>query len=157
MAKVVTLQILVDLDDESEIADCLNEVLRPLQRSFQEPGCESKSAVIDYKLGDGNGELYVTNVADSVENAICNETYSEGDAFSVSDRTFLLPAGKSYNLGADSLWVNAHPHDKSAEGVALYIHRDSFGVCVEAFAIGQEMESPSDSLRVEFETEEALR
>lgn len=156
MAKVVTLQILVDLNDESEIADCLNELLRPTQRSFQQLGCESDSAVIDYKLGDGNGELYIANVPQAVDDAICNETYSEGDAFGVEDRTFLLPAGKSYNLGAESLWINAHPHGKSADGVTLYIHRDTFGLSVEAFAIGQEMESPRDSLRVEFETEEVI-
>jgi len=100
--------------------------------------------------------LYIANVPQEVDDAICNETYSEGDAFGVQDRTFLLPAGKSYNLGAGSLWINAHPHGETADGVALYIHRDTLGVSVQAFDIDQEMKSPRDSLRVEFETEEVI-
>lgn len=154
MAKVVLLQLLVDLDDESAIADYLNEMLRPAQRSFQDRGCESQSAIIDYRLADGNGEMYIANVPQDVEDAICNETYLEGDAFGGEDRCFVLANEKTYGLGAESLWINAHPHGRTRDGVALYIRRDVSGVCVDAFDIGREMESPRDTLRVEFDVEE---
>lgn len=153
MARIVTLQLLVDCADDSETADCLHEIFRPLQRALQEEGCEAKSAFIDYKIVDGNGEIYASPVSPEIEDAITNETYSEGDAFAGPNHSMVLANGKSYGLGAQSIWINVPKARGSAEGVALYIKRDLHGLDIEAYLIHHEMDSDIGALRVDFEDE----
>ena len=51
MAKIVTVEILVDSDDESEIADGLNDMLRTAQLPVDPNDPDARSWIIDYRLG----------------------------------------------------------------------------------------------------------
>lgn len=52
MAKIVTVELLIDVETEAEAFDAVNEILRGQQRSY-EPG----STLIDYLI-DGDTEDY---------------------------------------------------------------------------------------------------
>jgi hypothetical protein len=80
MAKIVTLQILVD-DDESHIADGLNEMLRTAAQPVDPDDADARSWIIDWRLAWGSGQMLLQPVPDEVADAICNDTYTEGDAF----------------------------------------------------------------------------
>ena len=150
MAKVVTLQILVDAESGGDAENALNELLGPLKDSFRRAGKQSASRVIDFKLTDGNDELYATPVLAEVDAAISDETYVDGQAFRAPDNHLELPNGHTYNIGAESLWLNATMHGKSTSGVTLYINRDFHGVTVNAYKIGREMDPPRAVMHVEF-------
>ena len=81
MAKIVTLEILVDSDDESEIADGLNDMLRTAQIPVDPDDADARSWIIDWRLGVAGDQLRLQSISPSVEDAIVNGTYSEGDAF----------------------------------------------------------------------------
>lgn len=76
MAKIVTIELLVDDDEDCRITDGINEILR----DFTVPsGDDSYGWLIDYALvGAGLGQLCIS---DEIEDSIVNGTYEEGDAF----------------------------------------------------------------------------
>ena len=49
MAKIVTLEILVDSDDESEIADGLNDMLRTAQIPVDPDDADARNWIIDWR------------------------------------------------------------------------------------------------------------
>jgi len=61
MAKIITLQLLINSDDDTEITDCLNAVLRDSQNDF----------LVDYAFGD------VVEASDAVNLAIASGEYEE--------------------------------------------------------------------------------
>ncbi len=65
MAKIVTVELVLDVETENEATDAVNEILREEQRSSFSPD----SRLIDYQIG---------KVGASVE---YDESYEEGDAF----------------------------------------------------------------------------
>lgn len=150
MAKVVTLQILVDAESGSDAENVLNKLLEPLKGSYRHDGKQCASRVIDYKLADGNGEIYATPVLAEVDDAISNKDYVDGQAFREPDSHLELPNGHTYNIGAGSLWLNASTHGQSTSGVTLYVRRDFHGVTVTAYKIGREMDPPLSEMRVGF-------
>ena len=81
MAKIVTLEVLVDSDDESEIADGLNEMFRTAQLPVDPDNADARSWIIDWRLGVCGDQLRLQSISPSIEDAIVNDTYSEGDAF----------------------------------------------------------------------------
>lgn len=81
MAKIVTLEILVDSNNESEISDGLNEMLRTAQTPVDPDDADAGNWIIDWRLGYCGGQLRTQDIPASVEDAIVNGTYSEGDAF----------------------------------------------------------------------------
>jgi len=72
MAKIVTIELIVDEDNDEAIADGLNEVLRPLTVAGDDESC---GWLVDYQF---KRSYYVPA---HIEDSIVNETYEEGDAF----------------------------------------------------------------------------
>lgn len=77
MAHIATLKILVDAVTENEVYDALNELFRNTQVTDED---EPQGIIIDWAFDN------VTPVSAALEDAITNETYSEGDAFIDSPR-----------------------------------------------------------------------
>ena len=57
MAKIVTLEILVDSDNEAEISDGLNEMLRTAQLPVDPNDPDARSWIIDWRLCVGTGQI----------------------------------------------------------------------------------------------------
>ena len=81
MATIVTLQILVNDDCESRIADGLNEMLRAasLPVDADDPG--SPQWILDWRLADRRGNLFVEDVPEPAALALLDGSYEEGLAF----------------------------------------------------------------------------
>lgn len=144
MAKIVTLQILVDEDDESRIADGLNDMLRSAATPVDPDDADARSWVVDWRLGFGGGDLMLQGVQAEIDDAICNDTYSEGDAFPGQFPT-LLP-GFEYALSVsapdamDSLWItvpSCRPQDEGGD-LSVLLKRTHEGVIVDVWPAGSE-------------------
>lgn len=76
MAKVVTIKILVDEDDDSVIASGLHEMLQTASTPVDEDDVDAPTFIIDWLI-DRNLEP----VSNEVDDAIMNDTYVSGEAF----------------------------------------------------------------------------
>lgn len=149
MARIVTLQLLVDADNEAEIADGINETLREHLRKFS-----PDSFIIDYRLaGMATPEplLYTAPVSPKVEAAIVAGEFTEDMGFTTMQmalplgRNFAMahdPTGAAQREGEDRLYVEvfAHPEPDFPIGapgsIAVTINRTHEGVIVDLYASG---------------------
>lgn len=76
MAKIVTLQILVDDDDESRIADALNDMLRSAAQPVDPDDADARSWIVDWRLAWAADQL----LAQPVSAAIADGADSRGTA-----------------------------------------------------------------------------
>lgn len=144
MAKLVTLQLLVDSDDEASIADGVNEMLRNAQLPANRPDEDARSWLIDWRLGFCGGNLLLQPISASIEDAIVNNTYSEGDAFPSAAAP--LHPGFEYELLAsdpaqmDSLWITVPSHQEPSEAgdLSVLLKRTHEGVIVDVWPTRQE-------------------
>jgi hypothetical protein len=74
MAFLITVQMLLDVEEDAEAFDGVNEILRDQQRHFQEPG--RNSCLIDYQIV---GEPVEADA--EINAAIVEDTYEEGMGF----------------------------------------------------------------------------
>ncbi len=148
MAKIVTLQILVDDNDEARIAEGLNEMMRTAAQPVDPDDADGGSWVVDWRLGFSGGTLMLQDVSPEVEDAICNDTYEEGQAFPFQSAS-ILP-GFEYDLvvgdpsSMDSLWIGvpsgAAQHE--AGDLSVLLKRTHEGVIVDIWpANGEDGES----------------
>ena len=144
MAKIVTLEILVDSDNESEIADGLNEMLRTAQLPVDPDDADARSWIIDWRLGVCGDQLRLQSITPSVEDAIVNDTYSEGDAFASTAAP--MHPGLEYELIAtdpkamDSLWIGVPSLCDREEGgdLSVLLKRTHEGVILDVWPASQE-------------------
>ncbi len=147
MAKIVTLEILVDSDDESEIADGLNDMLRTAQLPVDPDNADARSWIIDWRLGVCGDQLRLQSISPSVEDAIVNDSYSEGDAFPSTAAP--LHSGLEYELIAtdpkamDSLWIGVPSLCDRQEGgdLSVLVKRTHEGVILDVWPASQEEQS----------------
>jgi hypothetical protein len=137
MAKLVTLQILVDEDEEGNITDGLNEMLRSAATPVDPDDADARSWIVDWRLAWGDSGEMILPVPEEINDAICNGTYSEGDAFP-GQSVPLLP-GFDYTLIAssptamDSLWIKVpalRPPDEGGD-LAVQVKRTHEGVIID--------------------------
>ncbi len=144
MANIVTLQILVDEDDDSRIADGLNDMLRTAAQPVDPDDADARSWIIDWRLAWAGDKMLLQPVPDEIGDAICNDTYIEGDAFP-GQAVSLLP-GFEYNLIAtdhkamDSLWITVPAHRSADEGgdLSVLVKRTHEGAIVDIWPTSQE-------------------
>ena len=142
MAKIITLQILVDDDDEARIADGLNDMLRCAAQPVDPDDADARSWIVDWRLAWAADQLLAQPVSATIADAICNDTYSEGDAFQEQDVP-LLP-GFQYRLATldapamDSLLVTVDSHLPPHEGgdLSVLLKRTHEGVIVDIWPAG---------------------
>ena len=147
MAKIVTLEILVDSDDESTIAEGLTEMLQTAQLPVDPDDPDARSWIIDWRLAVCGNQLRLQPIPPSIEDAIVNDTYSEGDAFPSS--TAPLHPGLEYELLAtdpkamDSLWIGVPSLCDHQEGgdLSVLLKRTHEGVIVDVWPASQEEQS----------------
>jgi hypothetical protein len=72
MAYLVTVNILIDESDASRVVDGINDMLKEAQEPVEDGG---ESWIVDWSFDS------VDLGAEELNDTICNETYSEGDAF----------------------------------------------------------------------------
>lgn len=156
MAKIVTLQILVDEDDEARIADGLNDMLRTAATPVDPDDADARSWIIDWRLGYAGGSLMLQDVPAEIDDAICNDTYSEGEAFPGQSAP-LLP-GFEYSLSVsapaamDSLWItvpSCRPQDEGSD-LSVLLKRTDEGLIVDVWPAGGENGELIASIGVEF-------
>jgi hypothetical protein len=165
MAKIITLQVLVDMPDDETIEQCLVATFAKAMRE--------DDSIVDYRLKDtyGDNEMYASPIPAEIEDAICNGTYSPGDAF--RSGSFVLPTGKDYEFGPndsaqrdciDSVWITVPPPAPLSdlpEGVtgnlSVYVRRTHEGVIVDVWAHGAEDGGSIDSLGVEYSDAAAIQ
>ena len=147
MAKIVTLEILVDSDDESKIADGLTEMLQTAQLPVDPDDPDARSWIIDWRLGVCGNQLRLQPIPPSIADAIVNDTYSEGDAFPSSAAP--LHPGLEYELLAtdtkamDSLWIGVPSLCDHQEGgdLSVLLKRTHEGVIVDVWPASQDERS----------------
>lgn len=81
MAKMLTIQLLVDEDDETRIARGLDDMLRAASTPVDPDDADSGSWLVDWHFRREGGRLFSRPVAPDLEDSICNGTYAPGDAF----------------------------------------------------------------------------
>ena len=144
MAKIVTLEVLVDSDNESEIADGVNEMLRTAQLPVDPDDADARSWIIDWRVDFCGGLLRTQPLSLSVEDAIVNDTYSEGDAF--ASTAVPLHPGLEYELivsdpkAMDSLWITVPALCDKTEGgdLSVLLKRTHEGVLLDVWPASQE-------------------
>lgn len=144
MAKIITLEILVDSDDESAIADGLNDMLRAAQLPVDPDNSDQRSWVIDWRLAVSGGQMRLQSIPADVEDSIVNEAYSEGDAFRSTSAP--LHPGIEYELlvespnDADSLWIGVPSMMDRTEGgdLSVLLKRTHEGAIVDIWPASQE-------------------
>lgn len=80
MAKIVNIQLLVDSDDEAQIADGLNNALREVVHPMGSGSAEG-SFILDYRFPD---QLNLAGVTPEIERSIKDGDYAEGSAFAAT-------------------------------------------------------------------------
>lgn len=73
MAYIATVHLLVDAAADFEVFDGLNEMLRAAQLPVDEANPDEEQFIVDWAIDDPRP------VAESLNHAICNKTYEEGD------------------------------------------------------------------------------
>lgn len=144
MAKIVTLEILVDSDDEAQIADGLNDMLRTAQLPVDPDNADARNWIIDWRLGVCGDQMRLQGISPSIEDAIVNDTYSEGDAFPSTAAP--LHPGLEYQLIAtdpkamDSLWIGVPAHCDKQEGsdLSVLLKRTHEGVILDVWPESQD-------------------
>lgn len=123
MAKIITLQVLVDEDAEGTIT---NKLLGMLQAAATPDAGEAYGWLVDWKLLS-DGWLIKSDVPAEIHDAICNETYVAGDAF---EGNMALPDA-DYVLSDSTAWF-------TVGNVSLRVTNDGETLNVYAFPYGQE-------------------
>ena len=144
MPKIVTLEILVDSDNDAEISDGLNEMLRTAQLPVDPNDPDARSWIIDSRLGVCSDQLRLQSIPASVEDAIVNGTYREGEAFPSTAAP--LHPGLEYELLAtdpkamDSLWIGVPSLCDRQEGgdLSVLVKRTHEGVILDVWPASQE-------------------
>ncbi len=144
MAKIVTLQILVDEDAPQTIEDGLNDMLRTAALPVDPNDADGRSWIIDWRITWDNGQMILQSVPEEINDAICNDTYAEGEAF--QEQPLPLIPGIEYSVVAtapkamDSLWITVPAHRPEGEGgdLSLLLKRTDEGAIVDIWPAGQE-------------------
>ncbi len=84
MAKLVTLQILVDEEDESRIADGLNDMLREAAKPVDPDDADGRSWIVDWRLAWCDDQMLTQSVSEEINDAICNGTWPSGSEAEIS-------------------------------------------------------------------------
>jgi hypothetical protein len=116
MAKLVTIQLLVNEDDESNIIDGLNDALRMIVHPMGSGSAEG-SFILDYTVPSQARE-----VPTAIEDSIKAGTYIESSAFGNGNQHYLLIVQQDVNALKVGPFTN--PDDRDA---AARAHRKEFG------------------------------
>lgn len=144
MAKIVTLELLVNSDDESEIADGLNDMLRAAQSPVDPDQDGITPWIVDWRLGYCGGQLRLQSLPAFVDASVAKGDYAEGDAFPSS--SVPLHPGFEYELAVadpkamDSLWIGVPSLCDKEEGgdLSVLVKRTHEGVIVDIWPASQE-------------------
>lgn len=167
MAKIVTVQLLVNDEDDDKIETVIEAAMQDVVGHH--------STVLDYRLKDsgGDNELYLSPVLPEIQARIDRGIYAPGDVFKTP--AFSLPAGKDYDWPEDrnadkqrecidSIWISIPPPspvDFDVEGVtgtlSVYIKRTWEGAFIEVTARGCEDDGPLASIGVEYSYAAAMQ
>lgn len=116
MAKLVTIQLLVSENDESDIIDGLNDVLRTITHPMGSGSAEG-SFILDYTVPSR-----ARDVPAAIEDSISAGNYTEGSAFAGGEQHYLLVVQQDVNaLRVGPFW-NSDDRDAAARA-----HRKEFG------------------------------
>lgn len=116
MAKLVTIQLLVSENDESDIIDGLNDVLRTITHPMGS-GCAEGSFILDYTVPSR-----ARDVPAAIEDSIAAGTYAEGSAFAGGDQHYVLVVQQDVNALKVGPFLNPDERDAAARA-----HRKEFG------------------------------
>lgn len=150
MARIVTLQLLVEADDDTAAANLIDRALQPLMQQYV-----PDSRLIDFRLyGIGIDTLqpYVSRVDPATDAAVASKTRcTMGLCFPTMQmalpigRTFAMahdPTGEAQREGNDRLYVEvfAHPEPDFPVGapgsIDVHLNRTHEGVIVDLYAAG---------------------
>lgn len=165
MAKIVTVQLLVDAVSDAGVEEAIRAILESQRELYWNTDAEGN--LVDFRLhGEGRNEgLYASDLDPAIEDAIVNATYQPGDAF--RSPGMVLPSGKDYALGqttpavrgenGDSIWVAIAPaeplsdaHEGATGAIALQLKRTHEGVIVDAYTHETPYSQALGSVAVEF-------
>ena len=116
MAKLVTIQLLVSENDESNIIDGLNDALRTITHPMGS-GCAEGSFILDYAV-----PTRARDVPAAIEDSIAAGTYAEGSAFAGGEQHYLLVVQQDVNALKVGPFTNSDDRDAAARA-----HRKEFG------------------------------
>lgn len=146
MAKLVTIQLLVSEDDESNIIDGLNDALRTIVHPMGSGSAEG-SFILDYTVPSRALE-----VPAAIEESIKAGTYIESSAFGDGNQHYLLIVQQDVNALKVGPFMNPDDRDAAArahrkefgEDDGLYwMHINAEGVVEVGDFGGDELEEPS--------------
>jgi hypothetical protein len=116
MAKLVTIQLLVSENDESDIIDGLNDAIRTITNPMGS-GCAEGSFILDYAV-----PTRARDVPAAIEDSIAAGTYAEGSAFAGGEQHYLLVVQQDVNALRVGPFSNSDDRDAAARA-----HRKEFG------------------------------
>lgn len=116
MAKLITIQLLVSENDESNIIDGLNDALRTIVHPMGSGGAEG-SFILDYTVPSR-----ARDVPTAIEDSITAGNYTEGSAFAGGDQHYVLVVQQDVNALKVGPFQNPDERDAAARA-----HRKEFG------------------------------
>ncbi|MDO9134144.1 hypothetical protein [Hydrogenophaga sp.] len=116
MAKLVTIQLLVSENDESDIIDGLNDALRTITHPMGSGSAEG-SFILDYTVPSR-----ARDVPAAIEDSITAGSYTEGSAFAGGEQHYLLVVQQDVNALRVGPFSNSDDRDAAARA-----HRKEFG------------------------------
>jgi hypothetical protein len=116
MAKLVTIQLLVSENDESDIIDGLNDALRTIVHPMGSGSAEG-SFILDFTVPSR-----ARDVPTAIEDSIIAGNYTEGSAFSGGDQHYVLVVQQDVNALKVGPFQNPDERDAAARA-----HRKEFG------------------------------
>lgn len=116
MAKLVTIQLLVSENDESDIIDGLNDALRTIVHPMGSGSAEG-SFILDFTVPSR-----ARDVPTAIEDSIIAGNYTEGSAFAGGDQHYVLVVQQDVNALKVGPFHNPDERDAAARA-----HRKEFG------------------------------
>lgn len=160
--KIATIQVLVSGNTDDEVRAVLGKIFLPALHAHE--------GLIDFRIASASGELYLSDVPESIQDAVRAGSYQRssfrrpadspakvpflGEAF-VVDNNMRLPAGRDYVVD-DSIWLTVER--SSAEGnqpneaLSVSIISTNTGADIAVFDHGNEMDSPRFESTVRWES-----